>query len=167
VSGTCHFRSVTCKRWPRHLGTWVLETSIAVRSFCLSALRLSGFFACLSSAATIFVNPRVVADPNTTCCNCSLRRVFVDLRACRNSGGRSFGGFFGVCDAVSCILLDTGSLPFSFLRMSSSSSSRYFSPLDDWCFLSPGFFSVCLFVGKDARAVVLNAFRSRLKIIFC
>lgn len=134
----------------------------------LSALHVSGFFACLSSGATIFVNPpRVVADPNTTCCNCSLHRVFVDLRVCRNSGGRSFGGFFGVCDAVSCILLDTGSLPFSFLRMSSSSSSRYFSPLDDWCFLFPGFFSVCLFFGKDARAVVLNAFRSRLKIIFC
>lgn len=148
VSGTCHFRSVTCKRWPRHLGTWVLETSIAVRSFCcLLFVSLVSSLACLLEQP-IFVNPRVVADPNTTCCNCSLRRVFVDLRACRNSGGRSFGGFFGVCDAVSCIFLDTGSLPFSFLRMSSSLSSRYFSPLDDWCFLFPGFFSVCLFFGK-------------------
>jgi hypothetical protein len=78
----------------------------------------------------------------------------VDLRACRNSGGRSFGAFFGVCDAVSCILSSTGSLPFSFLRMSSSSSSSYFllqNQLDlshrlmIGVFFFPDFFRVCLF----------------------
>lgn len=157
---------MTGKRWPRHLGTWVLETSIAVRSFAVcSSISLVSSLACRLEHH--IREPRVVADRNTTCCNCSLHRVFVDLRACRNSGGRSFGGFFGVCDAVSCILSDTGSLPFSCLRMSSSSSSRFFSPLDDSGFLFPGFFPVFLFFGKDARAVVLNAFRSCSKIIFC
>ncbi len=81
------------------------------------------FFACLVFWSHHIREPRVVADRNTTCCNCSLHRVFVDLGTCRNSGGRSFGGFFGVCDAVSCILSSTGSFPFSFLRKSSSSSS--------------------------------------------
>ncbi len=154
------------------------EVATSFRDLGFGDLDCSTFLCCLlfhlslvSSLACLLehhIRERgVVADPNTTCCNCSLHRVFVDLGACRNSGGRSFGGFFGVCDAVSCILSDTGSLPFSFLRMSSSSLSRYFSPLDNRCFLFPRFFPVFLFFGKDARVVVLNAFRSCSKIIFC
>jgi hypothetical protein len=94
----------------------------------------------------------------------------VDLQACRNSGGRSFGGFFGVCDAVSCILSDTGSLslsPFFGCRRRHRRRRGTSHRLMIGVFFFPDFFPFVFFFGKDARAVVLNAFRSCSKIIFC